>query len=86
MGSSSQDNGEKDYYKILGLSRNATEQEIKKAYKKQALKWHPDRNTDNVEEAQKKFQVIGEAYEVLSDPKKKRSTIHMVLLVYNMEM
>jgi len=58
---------EKNYYKILGISRQATKSEIKKAYRELALKWHPDKNTDNVEEAEKKFQDIGEAYEVLSN-------------------
>lgn len=48
----------KDYYKILGVSREATEEEIKKAYKKQALKWHPDRNTGNTEVAGAKFKEV----------------------------
>jgi DnaJ homolog subfamily B member 4 len=48
----------KDYYKILGVSRDASEEEIKKAYKKQALKWHPDRNAGNTEEASKKFKEV----------------------------
>lgn len=46
------------YYQILGVSRGATEDEIKKAYKKAALKWHPDRNTDNTEQATKKFKEV----------------------------
>jgi DnaJ family protein B protein 4 len=55
----------------LGVSKNATEDEIKKAYKKQALKWHPDRNRTNKEHAEAKFKELAEAYEVLSDKQKK---------------
>ncbi|XP_028131070.1 dnaJ homolog subfamily B member 6-like [Diabrotica virgifera virgifera] len=62
-----------DYYKILKVSKNASTEEIKKAYKKLALKWHPDKNPDNKEEATKKFREISEAYEVLSDSKKRRT-------------
>lgn len=60
-----------DYYKILGVDRNATQEEIKKAYRRMALKWHPDRNPDNKEEAEAKFKEAAEAYEVLSDPEKR---------------
>lgn len=59
-----------DYYKLLGVDRNASEDEIKKAYKKMALKWHPDRNAGS-EEASKKFKEISEAFEVLSDKNKR---------------
>merc|ERR1712038_702140 len=62
---------EKNYYKILGLQRNASKKEIKKAYRDLALEWHPDKNADNKEEAEKKFQDISEAYEVLSDEELK---------------
>jgi len=61
----------KDYYSILGVSKTATENEMKKAYRKLALKWHPDKNTKNPEVAEKKFQEISEAYDVLSDEKKR---------------
>uniref|UniRef100_U5EYH9 Putative dnaj protein n=1 Tax=Corethrella appendiculata TaxID=1370023 RepID=U5EYH9_9DIPT len=61
-----------DYYKVLEISKTATEAEIKKAYKKLALKWHPDKNPDNPEESNRKFKEISEAYEVLSDEKKRR--------------
>ncbi|KUF79745.1 DnaJ subfamily B member 5 [Phytophthora nicotianae] len=61
----------KDYYAILNVSKNATDDELRKAYRKLALKWHPDKNPNNSDEAQKKFQEIGEAYEVLSDKKKR---------------
>lgn len=57
----------KDYYKILGVSRSATDDEIKKAYRKMALKYHPDKNSDPG--AEEKFKEIAEAYEVLSDCK-----------------
>ena len=60
-----------DYYSILGVDKNATEAEIKKAYRKKALKWHPDKNPDNKEEAEAKFKSISEAYEVLSDKQKR---------------
>jgi len=60
----------KDYYKILGVPRSATQKEIQKAYKKMAKKYHPDVNKDP--KAQEKFKEIVEAYEVLSDPKKRK--------------
>ncbi|XP_039247495.2 dnaJ homolog subfamily B member 6-like [Styela clava] len=60
-----------DYYKILGVSRKATDSEIKKAYRKLALQWHPDKNPDNKENAEAKFKEIGEAYDVLSDKEKR---------------
>jgi DnaJ family protein B protein 4 len=62
----------KDYYKTLGVDKNATPEEIKKAYRKLALKWHPDRNLKNKEEAENRFKDIGEAYSVLSDAKKRQ--------------
>jgi len=57
----------RNYYKALGLSPDATDIQIKKAYRKLAIKWHPDKNPDNHEEASEKFKVINEAYQCLSD-------------------
>ncbi|MBI2031494.1 MAG: J domain-containing protein [Candidatus Levybacteria bacterium] len=62
---------EKDYYKILGISKNATGDEIKKAYRKLALAYHPDRNKSK--EAHEKFKEITQAYEVLSDSNKRQT-------------
>ncbi|DBA05258.1 TPA: hypothetical protein N0F65_007420 [Lagenidium giganteum] len=61
----------KDYYAILDVKRNATDDELKKAYRKLALKWHPDKNPNDKDAAQKKFQEVSEAYEVLSDKQKR---------------
>ncbi|XP_072385125.1 dnaJ homolog subfamily B member 6-B isoform X1 [Diabrotica undecimpunctata] len=61
-----------DYYRVLEVPKTATTSEIKKAYRKLALKWHPDKNPDNMDEATKKFKEISEAYEVLSDDSKRK--------------
>ena len=60
----------KDYYETLGVSKGADEQEIKKAYRKMAMKYHPDRNKDSAE-AEAKFKEVQEANEILSDPQKR---------------
>src|SRR5882672_910036 len=60
----------KDYYEVLGLNRDASEEEIKKAYRKLAMKHHPDRNPDNPN-AEEHFKEAKEAYEMLSDPNKR---------------
>ncbi|VVD03061.1 unnamed protein product [Leptidea sinapis] len=61
-----------DYYRTLGVTRTATDVEIKKAYRKLALKWHPDKNPDNADESNRRFKEISEAYEVLSDESKRK--------------
>ncbi|XP_006895240.1 PREDICTED: dnaJ homolog subfamily B member 8 [Elephantulus edwardii] len=60
-----------NFYEVLGVQSNATQEDIKKAYHKLALRWHPDKNPDNKEEAEKKFKQVSEAYEVLSDSSKR---------------
>lgn len=65
--------GKSDYYDLLGISKGASADEIKKAYRKQALEWHPDRHKDNKEAAEKRFKEINEAYQILSDTSKRQA-------------
>ena len=62
----------RDYYEVLGVNRDASEEDIKKAYRKLAMKHHPDRNPDS-KDAEEKFKEAKEAYEVLSEPEKRRA-------------
>jgi len=64
-------NGKRDYYEVLGISRGASDREIKDAYRQLALKFHPDKNQGD-KGAEEKFKEINEAYEALSDPKKRQ--------------
>lgn len=61
----------KCHYEVLSVARDASDSEIKTAYRKLALQWHPDKNLDQVEEAKEQFQQIQQAYEVLSDPQER---------------
>ena len=63
---------QRDYYEVLGVSRTAAVEEIKSAYRKAALKWHPDRSPENKTEAEVKFRECTEAYSVLSDTQKRQ--------------
>ena len=75
----------KDYYTILGVSKGANDEELRKAYRKMALKFHPDKNSSPG--AEEKFKQIGEAYDVLSDPKKRQVRVNNLnegfFLVFN---
>ncbi len=61
----------RDYYEVLGVPRNASDDDLKKAYRKLALKWHPDKNPDNKASAEVRFKEISEAFQVLSDGNKR---------------
>jgi len=62
----------KDYYQVLQVSRDATQEDIKKAFRGLAMQYHPDRNPQNQAEAEVKFKEINEAYELLSDERKRQ--------------
>jgi len=62
----------KEFYRILEISENATQEEIKSAYRKLALKYHPDKNPNNQEEAKEKFQEVSRAYEILGDEERRK--------------
>lgn len=64
-------NQKRDYYEVLGVNRSASEEEIKKAYRRGALQWHPDRNPQNKHEAEERFKELTEAYSVLIDAQKR---------------
>lgn len=62
----------KDYYEVLGISKNAPQEEIKRAYRRKAKQHHPDMNPENKKESEEKFKELSEAYEILMDPRKKQ--------------
>lgn len=61
----------KCHYEVLSIAREASASDIKKAYRRLALQWHPDKNLDNLQEAKEQFQLVQNAYEVLSDPQER---------------
>ena len=67
----SKSNKKRDFYEILGLQKSATQQEIKAAYRRLALKWHPDKN-NNSKESNEFFKILSEAYSVLFDPQRRK--------------
>jgi hypothetical protein len=74
-----------DFYDTLGIPREASESDIKSAYRKLAMKYHPDRNQGDAS-AEQKFKDVSQAYEILKDPKKKnKHTISLVMLLLNKE-
>ena len=62
----------RDYYETLGVGKNATDEELKKAYRKLAKQYHPDANVENKKQAEEKFKEVSEAYEILSDKQKRQ--------------
>ena len=66
---------QRDYYEVLGVTRTAAVEEIKSAYRKAALKWHPDRNPAKKQEAEEKFREATEAYSILSDAQKRAEQV-----------
>lgn len=72
---------EVDYYSVLEVARTSSPGDIKKAYRRLALLWHPDKNMDKKEEAEKKFKEISEAYEVLSDGKCPMFTLRQMIFI-----
>jgi curved DNA-binding protein CbpA len=68
----------KDYYSIFGVNRDTSAQDIKKAFRRLALCYHPDHNPDNPKQAEEKFKEINEAYEVLGDELKKQQYDHLI--------
>mmetsp|Transcript_27887 Transcript_27887/g.38757 ORF Transcript_27887/g.38757 Transcript_27887/m.38757 type:complete len:190 (-) Transcript_27887:740-1309(-) len=61
-----------DYYEILEIRRSASADEIRRSYRRLAMRWHPDKNPENLKEAERRFKEVGEAFQVLSDPQKRR--------------